>query len=208
MINKIVLDFETSGLNPYHDDIIEVAMKNMDTDDEYTSLLRPKSNECISSEITNLTGITNKMLAKEGKPWIEVYKFINEWLLSMLQNNESIAIISHNGEVFDFIFLKRILSDLKQLGIKTIPVHRIIFIDTLLLAKRLLPRRVSYRQSSLCSQYNISSDGSHRAMNDVIALEQLYISFSQLLNKSHDKRKCFLENPQMINDYIKLKYVL
>ena len=48
MIPKILLDFETSGLNPYHDDIIEVAMKNMDTDDEYTSLLRPKSNECIS----------------------------------------------------------------------------------------------------------------------------------------------------------------
>ena len=87
MIPKILLDFETSGLNPYHDDIIEVAMKNMDSDDEYSSLLKPKSNECISSEITTLTGITNKMLAKEGKSWEEVYKFINEWLLSMLEEH-------------------------------------------------------------------------------------------------------------------------
>ena len=76
MIPKIVLDFETSGLNPYHDDIIEVAMKNIDTDDEYVSLLKPKSNECISDNITRLTGITNKMLVKEGKHWKEVYQFI------------------------------------------------------------------------------------------------------------------------------------
>ena len=208
MIPKILLDFETSGLNPYHDDIIEVAMKNMDSDDEYSSLLKPKSNECISSEITTLTGITNKMLAKEGKPWEEVYKFINEWLLSMLENNESISIISHNGESFDFIFLKRILFDLKELGIKTIPVHRIIFIDTLLLSKKLLPRRMSYRQSTLCSYYNISANGSHRALNDVIALGQLYKAFTTILNKSYDKRKCFYENPYMIDNYIKLKYIL
>ena len=63
-----------------------------------------------------------------------------------------------------------ILSDLRDLGIKTIPVHRIIFIDTLLISKRLLPRRVSYKQSSLCSHYNITTTGSHRALNDIIAL--------------------------------------
>jgi len=208
MINKIILDFETSGLNPYHDDIIEVAMKNMDTDDEYTSLLRPKSNKCISDKITEITGITNKMLAKKGESWEEVYKFINEWLLSMLNNNESISIISHNGDSFDFIFLRRILSDLKELGIKTIPIHRIIFIDTLLLSKRLCPNRMSYKQSSLCSTYHICSDGSHRAMNDILALEKLYISLTTILNESHNKRNCFLKNPKMVDDYIKIKYIL
>jgi len=208
MIPKIVLDFETSGLNPYHDDIIEVAMKNIDTDDEYVSLLKPKSNECISPEITALTGITNRMLAKEGKSWEEVYKFMNEWLLSMLKGNDSISIISHNGESFDFIFLRRVLSDLRDLGIKTIPVHRIIFIDTLLISKRLLPRRVSYKQSSLCSHYNITTTGSHRALNDIIALKNLYKTFTEILNKSQDKRKCFYDNPHMIENYIKLKYIL
>ena len=78
MIPIVLLDFETSGLNPYHDDIIEIAMKVMDSDNQFTTLVKPKSNECISSEITALTGITNKMLAKEGKSWEEVYKFINE----------------------------------------------------------------------------------------------------------------------------------
>ena len=57
MITKVILDFETSGLNPYHDDIIEIAMKVMDTDNQFTTLVKPKSNECISDEISSLTGI-------------------------------------------------------------------------------------------------------------------------------------------------------
>ena len=61
MITKVILDFETSGLNPYHDDIIEIAMKVMDSDNQFTTLVKPKSNECISDEISSLTGITNKM---------------------------------------------------------------------------------------------------------------------------------------------------
>ena len=43
MITKVILDFETSGLNPYHDDIIEIAMKVMDSDIQFTTLIKPKS---------------------------------------------------------------------------------------------------------------------------------------------------------------------
>ena len=39
----IVFDLETSGLNPYHDDVIEIAMKVMDTDNQFTTLIKPKS---------------------------------------------------------------------------------------------------------------------------------------------------------------------
>jgi len=208
MINKICLDFETSGLNPYHDDIIEVAIKNIDNKNSYNSLIKPKSNECISEKITEITGITNKLLKEEGKDWITVYKEINQFLLSNLKSFSYISLISHNGETFDFIFLRKILNELQKLGIKTIPIHKIIFIDTLLLSKRLLPRRMSYKQGSLCKIYNINIDGSHRAMNDVESLESLYLNLTRLLNESHNKRKCFYENPQMVQDYIKIKYIL
>tara|TARA_Y100001958_G_C21223489_1_gene548853 strand:+ start:61 stop:684 length:624 start_codon:yes stop_codon:yes gene_type:complete len=207
MINKIIFDLETSGLNPYHDDIIEVAMKNINNKTSYHSLVKPKSDECISEKITQITGITNKLLKDKGKNWLDVYKDINNFLLSNLNSNY-ISLISHNGESFDFIFLRNIFEELKKLGIKTIPIHKIIFIDTLLLSKRLLPRRNSYKQSSLCCIYNINIDNSHRAMNDVESLEKLYIQLTNLLNKSYDKRKCFFENPQMVQDYIKIKYIL
>lgn len=207
MINKIIFDLETSGLNPYHDDIIEVAMKNINNKTSYHSLVKPKSDECITEKITQITGITNKLLKDKGKNWLDVYKDINNFLLSNLNSNY-ISLISHNGESFDFIFLRNIFEELKKLGIKTIPIHKIIFIDTLLLSKRLLPRRNSYKQSSLCCIYNINIDNSHRAMNDVESLEKLYIQLTNILNKSYDKRKCFFENPQMVQDYIKIKYIL
>ena len=207
MIPKIILDFETSGLNPYHDDIIEVGFKVMDSGESHSALLKPKSNECISDNITRLTGITNRMLAKEGKDWKEVYQFINDFLISFKAENGKIAIISHNGEVFDFIFLRRILNDLKQMNIKTFPIDNIIFIDTLLLSKRLCSGRSSYRQSSLCLQYNINVKDSHRALNDVLVLEQLYIVLTKKLNDKYQKRRCFLQYPQMVDDYIKYKSI-
>ena len=206
MITKVFLDFETSGLNPYHDDIIEVAMKVIDSDEKFSILIRPKSNECISDEITSLTGITNKMLVKEGKFWGEAYKSINTWLNSIQKGTNKIVIISHNGESFDFIFLRRIFYDLnKTLGCHNLfPIHKIIFIDTLLLSKRLLPKRFSYKQLSLCKYFNINTDGCHRAMNDVIALEKLYTNLVLKLDNELNNRRKAIDNPEIIMNYIKL----
>ena len=207
MSNTIILDFETSGLNQYHDDIIEIGAKVLNSDNSISILLRPKSNEMISDKITSLTGITNKMLAKEGLRWQTAYTKLNDWLLNIMNDsdNKTITIISHNGESFDFIFLKRIFSELKSLDIKTPNMKNIIFIDTLLFSKRCLPNRVSYRQGSLCQTFNIVAEGSHRAFNDVIALEQLYLSLSDVLNKELNSRRNVLHNTQMIHDYIHFK---
>ena len=204
-MKQIILDFETSGLNPYHDDIIEIAMKVFGSEEQFTCLLRPKSNECISLTITTLTGITNKMLAKDGLSWEEAYQLMNAWLFSIKEDNDKITIVSHNGESFDFLFLKRIFSDLKKLKIKPFPIHKIIFIDTLLLAKRLISGRSTYRQQTLCQQYNIVTEGNHRALNDVIALEQLYVVLATKLNEELGKRRNPIDNPQMIHDYIHFK---
>ena len=207
MIKTVILDFETSGLNQYHDDIIEIGAKVSNEDNKFSVLLRPKSNEMISEEITSLTGITNRMLATKGLKWEVAYSQFNEWLLSIIQNsdNKTIAIVSHNGEAFDFIFLKRIFSDLRSLDVKTPNLKNIIFIDTLLFSKRLMPGRGSYRQGTLCQTFNITANGSHRAYNDVLALEQLYFALSDKLNQVLDSRRNVIEYPQMINDYIHFK---
>jgi len=203
----LFLDFETSGLNPYHDDIIEIAMKVYGKDIKYSALLKPKSNECISQEITALTGISNKMLHKEGVEWQKAYHDTNEFLKEIIKSSSDnkLYIVSHNGETFDFLFLKRIFNDLNQLNIKAFPIKNIVFIDTLLLARGLLKNRITYKQSALCTSYNIITKGSHRAMNDVKSLEQLYISLCGILNKDLNKRRSVLENPQMIHDYIHFK---
>ena len=207
MIPTIILDFETSGLNQYHDDIIEIGAKLLNSDNKFSVLLRPKSNEMISQEITTLTGISNKMLAKEGLKWQTAYTQFNDWIMNIIQESDSkqISIVSHNGESFDFIFLRRIFSELNSLDIKTPNMKNVILVDTLLLSKRLLPQRVSYRQGSLCQTYNIIAKGSHRAFNDVIALEQLYLTLADNLNKEFNSRRNVLHYPQMTHDYIHFK---
>jgi len=207
MVPTIILDFETSGLNQYHDDIIEIGAKLLNSDNKFSVLLRPKSNEMISQEITTLTGISNKMLAKEGLKWQTAYTQFKDWIMNIIQESDSkqISIVSHNGEAFDFIFLRRIFSELNSLDIKTPNMKNIILIDTLLISKRLLSKRVSYRQGSLCQTYNIIAKGSHRAFNDVIALEQLYLTLADILNKELNSRRNVLHNPQMIHDYIHFK---
>ena len=204
-MKTVILDFETSGLNPYHDDIIEIAAKVLGSEEQFTCLLKPKSNECISQTITTLTGITNKLLVKKGLSWEEAYKLMNAWLFSVKGEDDKISIVSHNGESFDFIFLKRMLSDLKGLKIKPFPIHKVILSDTLPLAKRLISDRSTYRQQTLCQQYDIVTEGSHRALNDVIALEKLYVVLTTKLHKELGKRRKPIDNPQMIHDYIHFK---
>ena len=206
-MQTITLDFETSGLNQYHDDVIEIGAKLLNNDNNFSVLIRPKSNEMISQEITTLTGISNRMLAKEGLRWQTAYTQFNDWIMNIIHESDSkqIAIVSHNGESFDFIFLRRIFSELDALDIKTPNMKNIILIDTLLLSKRLLSNRVSYRQGSLCQTYNINTKGSHRALNDVIALEQLYLILADILNKELNSRRNVLHYPQMIHDYIHFK---
>ena len=205
MIKTIILDFETSGLNMYHDDIIEIAMKEMGTDNEFTCLVHPKSNELISARITQITGITNKMLFKEGLPWEQAYCQASDWLQNTT-NGEKVCIVSHNGEAFDFIFLRRLLRDVKQLqDKKVINPDKIIFIDTLLLAKRLISGRDYYTQNSLCKTLGIEAVGCHRALNDVIALEQLFNELVQKLNTELNKRQNVYEHPQMIHDYLRMR---
>ncbi len=205
-MSVVFLDFETSGLNPYHDDIIEIAIKQMNTDISFSTLVKPKSDECISEHITALTNISNKLLRDKGVDWREAYIKLDEFLKGIIKNSsdKKLYIVAHNGETFDFIFLKRIFNELNNINIKTIPLKNIVFIDSLLFAKRLL-KRDFYKQGALCKSYNINTNGSHRALNDVRALEELFITFTGLLDKELNKRRKVLENPQMIYDYIHFK---
>lgn len=205
-MSVVFLDFETSGFNPYHDDIIEIAIKQMNSDTSYNSLVYPQSNECISERITAVTGISNKLLKDEGIPWLTAFTELNNILKNILQKSPDgkLYIVAHNGETFDFIFLKRIFSELNKYDIKTIHPKNIVYIDSLLFVRRLL-KRESYKQETLCKTFNINTKGNHRALNDVRALEELFTKFCEILNKEMNSRRNVLENPQMIYDYIHFK---
>ena len=66
-INILFLDFETTGLNPYLNDVIEVAIKKYGNEDYYQTLVKPKRLPrglvtYIPPHITNITNITDQMI--------------------------------------------------------------------------------------------------------------------------------------------------
>jgi DNA polymerase III subunit alpha, Gram-positive type len=201
----IVFDLETSGLNPYHDDIIEIGAKVLNEDNSFQKLVKPKSNRPISKKITQITGITNKILREEGFDWLNAYSEFFNWFIECTKDNDNISIVSHNGDTFDFVFLKRMFKDLTNEGTDTsmLNTDKIHFHDTLPLTKRLYPNRTYYNQPSLAKTFNILLIDAHRAMGDVLVLEQLYTKILGDLNKLENIDG--LNNPNLIRDYINLK---
>lgn len=168
----LIYDFETSGLNPYHEDVTEIGCKCVETKDSFTCLVQPLSDKMLSDENQAITGITNKMLKKEGLKPIDAYiKFFN-YLLEKFLVDTSITMIAHNGRVFDDIFLKRMHRYLQGEGHSEYDemMSSIYFIDSLLLAKLLYPERRSHSMENMCKMFSITNKAAHRAMGDVNAL--------------------------------------
>jgi DNA polymerase III alpha subunit (gram-positive type) len=202
-MTSFILDFETTGLNPYHHDIIDIGCKILNEETQFTCLVRPKTKRLIEPFITNLTGITNRLLVKEGKEYLQSYQDFINFIFEHSNQESPIYIISHNGDTFDFILFKMILSELVSQKLLTkdhINSYDFKYIDTLPFAKRLLPNRRKYSLQSLSSTYNIEQINAHRAYPDVLTLEELYnILLSTLSSKINNEI-----SPQDVIEYIQV----
>ena len=174
--NLFVLDFETTGLNPYLNDVIEIAVKKIGENDYYQTLVKPEELppglvKYVPPFITKLTGINDQMIIEKSicpdNAITKTVEYINE-----RSSRGPIYIISHNGTTFDFLILKRLM---KQYKISERFIKRLKYVDTLLFSK-LFIKEGRFRQQDLCKRYNIVNDSEHRAMGDILALEKLYLS--------------------------------
>ena len=196
MVDIFFLDFETTGLNPYHDDPIEIAIKKMNTKNYYQTLIKPRINgihyRYISPKIKSITNITDEMIESEGvDPSIattNILKYIRE-----NSKGDNIYIVSHNGTCFDFLILKKLFKEYgknKRItrgnSLDNNFINRLKFIDTLLLS-RMSIKGETYSQPSLCKRYGIINSMEHRALGDIYALEELYDKLT--LNLSYNTGK-------------------
>jgi DNA polymerase III alpha subunit (gram-positive type) len=199
----IVLDFETSGLNPYHEDIIEIGAKVLSSEQSFQCLVRPESNKMISDKITKITGITNRTLRAEGKQFLQAYNDFYNWLIENMSKEEPNALVAHNGASFDFIFFRRMINTLfenKKISKRLEEEYKIVYLDTLFISRRLYPQIYSFKQETLCKYFGIKIDQAHRAFNDVICLEQLMLKFMSDL-----QGRCGDMDVEKIDDFIHLR---
>lgn len=186
-MSTLIYDFETSGLNPYHEDITEIGCRCLESDEVFTCLVQPLSNRMLGSKVQELTGITNELLKKEGLTPMEAYKRFFEYLHKIYLVNQDITMIAHNGAGFDDIFLKRIHRYLQGEGESKYDdmMDSLKLVDSLNVSRLLHPERYSHSMKAMCILYNITNKNAHRAMGDVDALTSLW---KYLMNKVKSKQ--------------------
>ena len=211
-MNIWLLDFETTGLNVFQDDIIELAIKKFDSDITYHTFVRPKIQpkglvKYVPPNITKLTGINDKHIEENGiSKYTAIYNF-HDYITSHSEKGKPIYIVSHNGNSFDFLILKKLIHDYNinhldkydsKVSVKKVnnDFDRIRFIDTVLLAK-LIYHNDKVNQNALCKKFNIVNDTQHRALDDIIALEKIFTNLCSIIDTMNDKEEnYFLNHPQ------------
>ena len=181
-MNIFFIDFETTGLNPYHDEIIEFAIKQKDTDDFISNIVRPNKTKVIPPRITEITNITNDMVFSNlSITSINACELIFTFLKENYSGEGFIYLIAHNGIPFDFVILKTIIktyannidNDIKNIDLFDI-YPKIRFIDSLDVSRKLVKNLYSYSQKNLCRVFNIVQENAHRAFGDVDDLNKVY----------------------------------
>jgi DNA polymerase III alpha subunit (gram-positive type) len=165
--NKYALfDIETTGLSHLEDDILEICVipyKFGEANDQYHSLV--KTNKQIPKSITSINKLTNAMVMNApGVQHVlnEVYSKFSDYIL-----------VAHNAHNFDAKFL---------ISKGNLLFENFRFLDTLPLAKHVLPGLDNYTMSRLTGLFGIEIHSQHTAMGDTSALVKLFRKLLVLLD--------------------------
>jgi DNA polymerase-3 subunit epsilon/ATP-dependent DNA helicase DinG len=157
MRTLVSLDLETTGLDPERDSIIEIGIVRFRGDevlDRWSSLINPQRD--IPAKITELTGISQEMVLRDGIPlW--------DGLREAQRLIGSHTVVGHNVN-FDLSFMRR--QRMFQANDS---------IDTFELASILVPHAGRYSLSALAQELGIELNDAHRALNDALTAHQLYL---------------------------------
>lgn len=157
----VVFDIETTGFSSEYDQITELSGVKViggQVVDEFTALVNP--NRPIPWQVSNVTGITDNMVCNQPGIDCVLEKFI-EFV-------GDLPLVGHNINTFDMKFIYR--DSLKCWG--QIPDND--YIDTLRMAKIILPDLKHRKLVDLAAHYGISSEGAHRALNDCRMNQAVY----------------------------------
>lgn len=163
----IAFDFETTGLSPENDRIIEIAaikFEGGEAVDRFVTLVNPERQ--IDSFITDITGISNAMVSDAP-----VECNIVDDILDFM---EDYPLVAHNIS-FDINFL----NNLCERYDKKIIEHQLY--DTLQLARTFLFFHPTHSLGSIAEYFNMSAVGSHRAEADT---ENTGIIFHHLVQEA------------------------
>ena len=149
-----IIDIESNGAPFRKESIIEIAIYRFDgheITDQFISLVNPEAE--ITSFVQKLTGISQKMVITAPK--------FHEIAKRVVEITRDSVLVGHNID-FDYRMLRQ---SFKRLGYD----FKINTLDTIPLAKKLIPDEKSYSLSKLCKSIGIPLSEAHRASGDARA---------------------------------------
>lgn len=155
----VLLDVETGGKDAARTELLEVAAIPLvegeaRLDAGFVSFVRPSGPQAISAQAARINGIRWERVARAEPPAAVLPR-----LLAAIAGK---AIVGHNIERFDLVVVRRVA---RELGLEP---PRNPAIDTLKLARRLLPDEPSYRLEALARRFHLGHPQDHRAEADAI----------------------------------------
>ena len=204
----VYYDFETTGLNPFHNKIIEycfileekcdyILSNPKSYEDNYyiSNLVNPETK--FEKKITDITGIRPEEVENEEP--IDLHIDVIQHFIDDENDdyNRTTYLVAHNNDAFDKLFLAE---NFKKSFNKEYKKWK--FIDTLPLAKKLLPNLKRFSLMMLCNHFNLDAGG-HRAFSDTVSLRNVYHKLLELLAVELECSKEFLlDNPYIVYGYI------
>lgn len=169
VVSFAVVDFETTGLDPQTDRILQVAAVLVDAEgsitDSFETIVRPQNPETFENGAEHVNGISPEQVAN-GMPLRDAL----EKLWSMSRGRMFTA---HNA-AFDIGFLH---AESRRVGLDETVEE---WIDTLALARHTDTERTRrHSLSALCDHYGIERDREHEALSDATATARLLVHLSR-----------------------------
>jgi len=171
----VALDLETTGLNASSDEVIEIGAARVESGkitDTFNRLVNIRGE--LPLQITRLTGIHSDDLRTQP--------FLHELLPELIDWINGAPILGHNIS-FDIGFLDEYLTAQQTLFHQGRPLGplRNPRLDTLILARALLPRLKNHRLDTLIQFFEIEVTAVHRALDDVFLEIRLFDRLLPLL---------------------------
>ena len=165
----VVFDIETTGFSPVNNRIIEIGAVKVSGGaivDKYSTFVNPKVP--IPFEIEKLTGINDSMVMDSPE--------IEEILPEFLAFCGDAVLVAHNAN-FDMSFIKE---NAARLGIR----REFTYIDTVGIARVLLPNQAKHTLDAVAKTLNISLENHHRAVDDAQATAEIFVKFIPMLREA------------------------
>ena len=168
----IIFDVETTGLSSTYDRMTEIGavkMKDAEIIDEFSSFINPGM--AIPYRITELTGITNEMVADAPDEAQAIKKFFDFC-------SGSSVLVAHNAE-FDIGMMKAACSR------QNIDFN-FTYIDTIPMAQHLYKDIKNYKLNTLADYLRLGKFNHHRASDDAAVLAMIFKKMIEELKENKD----------------------